>query len=114
MKEVYFAWDDKEFTNKFECEAYEEHTRETIRQLEKSFTMYDKNNNKIVWKDETDIEAWNDWFDEIFVYKAETIELHQALNEEVEAYLLHNFGYEINQFKPGKYHYNWNVFAWVK
>ena len=116
MKEVitYIAWDDEEFTDKSACEAYEEYTRETIRQLEKSFTMYDKDNNPIEWKDETDIESWNNWFEDIFVYKVEIIELHQALNERVETYLRYNFGYEINQFKPGKYHYDWDAYEWVK
>lgn len=110
---VYIAWDDKEFTNKSECEAYEEHTREMIHQLEQSLTMYDKDNNKIEWNQETDLEAWNNWFEDTFGH-CENIELHQALSEEVETYLRYNFGYEINQFKPGKYHYDWNVYEWVK
>lgn len=115
---VFYSFDDKEFYDRDECEAYEREAMRHLRTVEACLAFYDKNDNRMFAPlTSNDVEEWIDWL-EVAGDKADRILVTRLLPQDTVDFLKYQVGYcilpEDFDYQTGNFQYDWKRCRWVK
>lgn len=120
MREVkyYVAWDDSEFLDRDECEAYEREALRHLRTVEACYAFYDKKGDRLFAPlTSDDIEDWMDWLC-MAGDSAERILVSRQLPNDTAYFVREQVGYCIlpEDFgnETGDFQYDWSQNEWIK
>jgi hypothetical protein len=113
----YYAYDETEFFDREECEAYENHICDMLTSVSEKCSFFDKDMNIFLPpKDSPDINDWLNFFDNTFngssiVYREEN------LTNEENSFMQYEFGYcfSNDDFNNETGWFRWDGYeGWVK
>ena len=115
---VFYSFDDKEFFDRDECEAYEREAVRHLRIVEACYAFYDKKGDRLFAPlTSNDIEDWMDWLC-VAGDSAERILVSQQLPNDTTDFVREQVGYcilpEDFNYQTGDFQYNWKRYEWVK
>lgn len=114
----YYAYDDTEFFDREECEAYEKRVHDRLISVSEKCTFFDKDMNIFLPpKDLPDINDWMDFFDNAF-NECGIVHREENLTDEENAFIRYEFGYCFNNEdfnnETGWFRWNKDEIEWVK
>ena len=114
----YYAYDNTEFFDREECEAYENHIYDMLTSVSEKCSFFDKDMNVFMPPNGShDIEDWLNFFDNafngcVFIYREEN------LTNEVNSFMRFEFGYCFNNEdfnnETGWFRWDTDEIEWVK
>lgn len=89
----YYAYDDTEFFDREECEAYETNVHNMLTSVSNKYTFFDKDMNILMPPDDSsDINNWMDFFDNAF-NESSIVHREENLTDDENAFIRYEFGY---------------------
>lgn len=115
---VFYSFDDKEFFDRDECEAYEREAVRHLRTVEACYAFYGKEGDRLFAPLRSDdVEDWMDWL-YIAGDSAERIFVSRQLPNDTAYFVREQVGYcilpEDFNYQTGNFQYNWKCYKWVK
>lgn len=114
----YYAYDDTEFFDREECEAYENNVYNMLTIIGKKYSFFDKDMNIFLPPtDSTDIDDWMNFFDDAF-NGSSIVHREENLTNEENSFMRHEFGYcfsnEDFDNETGWFRWDKDEIEWVK
>lgn len=114
----YYAYDDTEFFDREECEAYEGHVYDMLTNVSEKCSFFDKDMNIFMPpNDSPDINDWMDFFDNAF-NGSSIVHREENLTKEENSFMCYEFGYcfsnEDFNNETGWFRWDKDEIAWVK
>lgn len=114
----YVAYDDTEFTDRYECMEYEEEAINNLAEIDRCYVFYDKNMNPISAPSIDDsVEDWLDWVS-CGCDQCTYIQRKEQLPKETEDQIRKDVGYcilnEDFDYELGMFKWDPNRDEWVK
>lgn len=114
----YYAYDDTEFFDREECEAYEAHVYDILTIVSEKCTFFDKDMNVLMPpNDSPEINDWMDFFDNAF-NKCSIVHREENLTDEENSLMRYEFGYCFNNEdfnnETGWFRWDKDEIEWVK
>ena len=115
---VFYSFDDREFFERDECEAYEREAMRHLRTVEACYAFYGKDGDRIFAPmTSNDVEEWMDWL-YIAGDAADRILVSRQLPQDTADFLREQVGYcilpEDFNYSTGDFQYDWKRYEWVK
>lgn len=114
----YYAYDDTEFFDREECEAYEANIYNMLTSVSKKYTFFDKDMNILMPPDDSsDVGDWMDFLDHAF-NESSFVYREENLTNEENSFMRHEFGYcfhnEDFNNETGWFRWDSGEIEWVK
>ena len=114
----YYAYDDTEFFDREECEAYEGHIYDMLTSVSEKCSFFDKDMNIFMPpNDSPDINDWMNFFDNAF-NECGIVHREENLTDEENSFMRYEFGYCFNNEdfnnETGWFRWDKDEIEWVK
>lgn len=114
----YYAYDDTEFFDREECEAYETNVHNMLTSVSNKYTFFDKDMNILMPPDDSsDINNWMDFFDNAF-NESSIVHREENLTDEENSFMRYEFGYCIHNEdfnnETGWFRWDSDEIEWIK
>lgn len=114
----YYAYDDTEFFDREECEAYEGHIYDMLTSVSEKCSFFDKDMNVFMPpNDSPDINDWLNFFDDAF-NGSSIVHREENLTDEENSFMHYEFGYcfsnEDFNNETGWFRWDKDEIEWVK